>query len=193
LVFHDVGHDHGQFSDLLPQGVGVVPRQGLAATAAGSGFASDGSANLIGRNEQAWVPGMAGLAAALLAGLIGWRRRASFAAKAVRRGRQRGVTGIGVELGLGVGKLLLELADLCVLLGDQGKSIVEFHLEATVGGLQIGNALLRIGSLQLNDPSAQGAQVQTHVLRHLGQRFLIHHADRHHVLILPAQRAGDYG
>jgi hypothetical protein len=55
---------------------------------------------------------------------------------------------------------------------------VEFHLEGAVGRLQIGNALLRVGLLQLKGPATQGAQIKAHILRYLLQRFRIHHANR---------------
>ena len=41
-------------------------------------------------------------------------------------------------IGGGVGKLLLELADLLLLPGDQGQGVIEFHPEAAVGRLQFG-------------------------------------------------------
>ena len=43
---------------------------------------------------------------------------------------------------------------------DQGEGIVEFDLEAAVGGLQFGDALLGVGLLQFNDAATQGTQVQ---------------------------------
>ena len=193
LIFHDVRHDDRQFGHLMPQGLGVRAGQGLAAAATGRGFARDGFADLLPGNERALVPGMARLPPAFLAGLIRRRGRAAFAVKAVRRGRQGGVAGIGVQLGCRVRELLFELADLFLLLGDQGLGIVEFHLETTIGALQFGDTLLGVGLLQLNDTAAQGAQVEKYVLRDLGQRFRIHHADRQHSAILSIQPTGDYG
>src|SRR5262249_28747074 len=43
---------------------------------------------------------------------------------------------------------------------------------------------LGVGSLQFNEAAPEGAQVQTHILGNLRQRFLIDHAGRQHTCIL---------
>ncbi len=65
-----------------------------------------------------------------------------------------------------------------LLLGKQGLGVIELHLQAAVSRLQLGNDFLRVGLFQLDDTATQGAQVKEHVLRDLGQRVGIHHADR---------------
>jgi len=50
-VFHNVGHDDGQFGDLMPQGIGVAAGQGLAAAPTGGGHAGDDLPHLLGRDE----------------------------------------------------------------------------------------------------------------------------------------------
>ena len=100
-VFHDLRHDDGQFGHLMPPGGRVVPRQGLAATAAGSGQARDDLANLAGCNQRALLAGMARLTAAFLLGLARGGRRATFAVKAVRGWGQRRVGGVGPQLVVG--------------------------------------------------------------------------------------------
>ena len=136
---------------------------------------------------------MARLAAALLAWLVGGRGRSALGVKAVRGRWQGGVGGIGVQAGVGVGELLLQLADLLLLLAGQGEELLDLILEGAVGGLQRGDALLGVGLLQLLDTAAQGAQVLPHLLRHLIQRFLIHQTDGHHAAILSLQPTRDDG
>ena len=180
LVLDDVGHHDGQFGHLMPQGFGVGPRQGLPATATGRRHARDDFPNLFRGDEQALVSGVARLGTAFLPGLAGGRWRAAFAAKAVRRGRQGRVAGIGVQLGRRVRQSLLEMRDSFLLPGKQGLGVFEFYLQAAVSRLQLGKGLVRIGSFQFDDPATQGSQVGTHVLRNLRHRFSIHHADRQH-------------
>src|SRR5438128_2029345 len=129
----------------------VSPAQRPTTAAAGSGLAGDRLLDLVAGDEQALVAAMTRLPSAFLAGLVGRRGRAAFAVKAVRRGRQGGVAGIGVQLGRGVRALLLELADLLLLLTNQGEGVVELHLQTAVGGLQLGDTLLGIGLFQCND------------------------------------------
>ena len=77
-----------------------------------------------------------------------------------------------LELGRGVGELLLELANLFLLLAKQGLRVVEFHLQATIDGLQFGDALLGVGLLQFNDTTAQGGIRKADALSGKGSRPL---------------------
>src|SRR5437016_9439408 len=70
--------------------------------------------------------------------------------------------------------------------------IVAFNREVPVGRLQFCDALLWVGSLQVNDTATQGAQVQTHIFGELSQRFRIYHANRQHAGILSARLTADY-
>jgi hypothetical protein len=145
LIFHDVGLDDWQFSDLMTQGAGVVARQGLAATATSRGFARDGLANLLRGDQQTLVLRMARLTAAFLAGLVWGRRRATFAVKAVRRGGQGGIAGIGPQLGASVGQLLLDLLNVVFLLLEDAFEVFDFDLEFADGGFQFLDTSLRLG------------------------------------------------
>jgi hypothetical protein len=83
--------------------------------------------------------------------------------------------------------LLLQLADLLPLPPCQGEEFLDLELELTVSILQLGDALLGVGPFQFDNAAAQGAQVLPHVVRHLAQRSLVHHAGRRHAAILSAQ------
>ena len=111
LIFHDIRHDDRQFGHLMTQGMGIVAPQRLAATTTGGWLARDGLPDLLGRDQQAQLPRMTRLAAGLLPGLVSRSWRARFAVKAVRRGRQGRIGGIGPQLGKGVRQLLLDLLE----------------------------------------------------------------------------------
>src|SRR5262245_29452024 len=124
LILDDVGPNDRQFSHLMTQGSRVGATQGAATTATGGGHTGDGALDLILGDQQALVAVMAWLPSAFVAGLARTWGRPAFAVKAVRGWRKRGVAGVGVQFGLGVGELLLELADLFLLLGEQGLGVV---------------------------------------------------------------------
>jgi len=84
LVFHDVGHDDRQLSDLMTPGVWGRDPPGAGRNA---GRSWDGK-GMIWRTWSASTSsrcrrGMARLAAVVLAGLLGWWRWATFHMKAV--------------------------------------------------------------------------------------------------------------
>ena len=186
LILDDVGPNDGQFSHLMTQGSGVGATEGPATTATGGGHTGDGSLDLILGDQQALVAAVAQLTSALVAGLARTWGRPAFAVEAVRGWRQGGVAGIGIELDLGVREMLLEVADMFLLLGKRGLGVVDLHLQAAVAGFQFGDAPSGVGLLQFDDAATKGAQVGTHVLWDLGHRFRIHHADRQHADILSA-------
>jgi hypothetical protein len=148
-------------------------------------------AELIVGGQQALSAGMSGLTAAALAGLSGGRRRSTFAAKATRRRGQGGVAGIGPQPGPGVAQLLLELANLFLLLPRLGEEVVDLGLELAVGGLQLSDALLGVVSFH---PGTDGhhSQMEARMPRRtMGRHCVVALFCLSLLLFLPASQAQD--
>jgi hypothetical protein len=142
LILHDVGHDNRDLGHLVPDGIRVVAAQGMAATATGCGLAGDGLANLLRRNQRLLVPGMAGLTAPFLAGLVRRRRRAAFGVKAVGGWGHGRIRRIGAQLGEGVGQLLLQVLAVLLLLLQSGFEIIDFGLQLADSAFHLRDTLL---------------------------------------------------
>jgi hypothetical protein len=138
LVFQHIGHDDGQFGHLMTQRLGIMARQGTAATTTGAWLARDRLPHLLGRDQQSQLQAMPWLAAGFLAGLVNRPWRGTFAVKAVRRRRQRGIGRIGAQWSLGMSQLLLDLL-------EDAFEVVDFGLELAVGRFQFLDTLLGIG------------------------------------------------
>jgi len=142
--------------------------------------------HLLGPDQQSLVPGVARLTTAFLAWLVGWRRRTAFTVKAIRRGRQRGVARVDVQPDLGVGQLLLQLADLLLLLVDNGLEVFDLGVKTTDSACELFNVPLGIGAFQFGDASPEKTQVSPDFRRGAFQGFLIDHEVRRHTIILCA-------
>ncbi len=118
IFVHD-REDRRQFGDLMPQRLGIVAGEGIAAPAALGRPALDDLADLLGRDQGADVTRMSGLAAPLLA--RGGGRRSSLQRGRVGGGRPGGVGGVP--------------ADPLLQLGDPTLDAIEGGGE---GGLHIG-------------------------------------------------------
>jgi hypothetical protein len=187
LIFHDIGDDDGQFGHLMTQRIGVVARQRLAATAAGEGLARDGLVDLLRGNQQTLVLRMARLTAAFLAGLVGSGWWATFAVKAIRRRGQRGIGGIGPQLGASIGQMLLELLDLLLLLMNNGLEVFDLNVKAADSGFEFVDLSLRIGGFEFGDAPAEKTQILPHFCRCTFQHFLIYYEVRRHTVFYARQ------
>lgn len=138
LIFHDVGHNDGQFGHLMTQRLGILARQWTAATTTGTRLARDRLPDLLGGDQQTQLQAMPRLAAGFPAGVVDRPWRATFAVKAIRRRRQRGIGRIGAQLRLGLSQLLLDLL-------ENAFEVFKFRLEFAVGRCQFLDTLLEIG------------------------------------------------
>src|SRR5262249_36941245 len=93
----------------MDHGTGVLAVKGLTAAAARTGPAIAGGSELLGRDQGAERPGMAGLSGAVAYGR--GSRRLALQADRVRRGRLGGVGGVELEPGLKIAGSGFQLGD----------------------------------------------------------------------------------
>ena len=110
-VFVHDGEDRRQFGDLMPERLGVIPGEGVAAPATSGRFAVDDLAELLRRDQGAGMATMAGLPTPLLARR--GSRRSSLDRGGIGGGRPGGVGRVPVEPLLQFGDPPLEGLSQC--------------------------------------------------------------------------------